>query len=83
MRNPTRSDRPAAFVPAPDSPSADFKRRRFLLALGAGGAGAAAAAAAALPAMAAAQSATALPTDQDTGYRETKHVRDYYRTAKL
>jgi hypothetical protein len=83
MRNPTRSDRPATPVPASDSPSADLKRRRFLLSLGAGGAGAAAVAAATLPGVAAAQPAVAAPTDQDAGYRETDHVRDYYRTAKL
>ena len=83
MRNPTRSDRPAAPVPASDFSSADLKRRRFLLRLGAGGAGAAAVAAAAMPGVAAAQAAVAAPTDHDAGYRETKHVRDYYRTAKL
>jgi hypothetical protein len=81
MRNPTRSDRPAAPVPAPVSSSTDPKRRRFLFTLGAGGAGAACAAVAAFPAVA--QSVTTEPAAQDALYRETAHVRDYYRTAKL
>jgi len=61
--------------------SADPKRRRFLFALGAGSAGAAAAAAAVLPSAAAATEATAGAAE--TGYRETEHVRDYYRTARV
>jgi len=65
----------------PKSRSADPARRRFLFALGVGGAGAAAATAGALPAAATAQ-ATA-PTDQDAAYRESEHVRDYYRTTRI
>ena len=70
---------------APDatqkSRSTNPARRRFLFALGVGGAGAAAATAGALPAAATAQ-ATA-PTDQDAAYRESEHVRDYYRTTRI
>jgi len=83
MRNPTRSDRIAAPVPASDSPSTDLKRRRFLFSLGAGSAGVAAAAVTALPGVAVAGTAVAGPADQDSGYRETKHVRDYYRSTRL
>lgn len=83
MRKPTRNDHAAVPSAASGAPSADLKRRRFLLALGAGGAGAAATVASALPGAAAAQTATAQAADDDSGYRETKHVRDYYRTAKL
>ena len=63
--------------------STDLKRRRFLFTLGAGGAGAAVAVAGALPGAAAAQLATAPTTEDASGYRETAHVRDYYRTAKI
>jgi hypothetical protein len=73
----------ASPVATPASPSTDLKRRRFLFTLSAGGAGAAVTAMAAMPA-----SAAALPpataTDADAAaYRETAHVRDYYRTTKL
>jgi hypothetical protein len=63
----------------PASPNADIKRRRFLLTLGASGA----VAAATIPVAAAAQTVTAQPAAQDDGYRESVHVRDYYRTARL
>ena len=58
----------------------DPARRRFLFALGVSGAGAAAASAGALPASAAQEAA---PTDQDAAYRESEHVRDYYRTTRI
>jgi len=61
------------------APSADFSRRRFLLALGAGSAGAAAAAA---PIAAQATDPGPEP-DAAQGYRETDHVRTYYATARL
>ena len=82
MRIPTRSVHSVATVPAADSSSTDSKRRRFLLTLGLGGAGAAVAVAAAGPAAAvgAVTAASDAPVD---GYRESAHVRDYYRTAKL
>lgn len=73
-------------APAPDaareSRPADTKRRRFLVTLGATGAGAAVAAAA-LPAVAAPQPSAAPSSDEDAAYRATRHVRDYYRTAKI
>lgn len=62
------------------APSADLKRRRFLLALGAGSAGAAAAAA---PLAAQAVDSAASAPDTAQGYRETEHVRDYYASARL
>jgi hypothetical protein len=80
MRIFPRSPRPAATVPEAAPSSTDPRRRRFLLALGVGGAGAAAAGLAALPAVAASEGTT---TESDGKYRETAHVRDYYRTAKL
>jgi len=80
MRKSPRSDRPAAAVPGAANASTDPKRRRFLLALGAGGAGAAAAGVASVPAIAAPD---APDNGQDGRYSETTHVRDYYRTAKL
>lgn len=58
----------------------DPARRRFLFALGVGSAGAAAATAGALPAAAAQEAA---PADQDAAYRESEHVRDYYRTTRI
>jgi hypothetical protein len=80
MRNRTPSGVSAAPVIA-SSPSTDLKRRRFLFSLGAGGA--AAVSAAAMPTASVAQAATAETNDTGSGYRETQHVRDYYRTAKL
>jgi len=64
---------------APQAPSTNLKRRRFLLALGAGSAGAAAAAA---PIAAQAVDPAADPS-ASKGYRETEHVRDYYASARL
>ena len=88
MRNSTSSKHSSgkhslALTPTPDSRSTDLNRRRFLFTLGASGASAAVAVASALPGTAAAQIATAPSTDDDSGYRETAHVRDYYRTAKI
>jgi hypothetical protein len=77
-----RGVRPAATVPVPASSSTDPKRRRFLLTMGLGSAGAVAAAVAAGP-VAATQAVTAESAAPDSGYRESAHVRDYYRTAKL
>ena len=67
---------------APDSAqrSTDPGRRRFLFALGMSGAGAAAATSAALRAAATQEAAAA--TD-DGAYRESEHVRDYYRTTRI
>ena len=60
--------------------NADTKRRRFLFALGAGSAGAVALGAAPKSAVACNDPP---PADNAAGYRETEHVRDYYRTAKI
>jgi len=79
---PTRSARTVAPVALPPtSGSPDSKRRRFLLTLGVGGAGVAASAAAPVSAVADVTVASSAVTND--GYRETAHVRDYYRTAKL
>jgi ferric-dicitrate binding protein FerR (iron transport regulator) len=64
------------------TPSTDLKRRRFLLTLSAGGASAAAAAVVA-PNIAAAQDTVATATTDTAEYRETEHVRDYYRTTRI
>jgi len=66
-------------APQPTKSSTDVKRRRFLLALGAGSAGAAAAA---VPLANAVEAATSQP-DESKGYRETEHVRDYYASTRL
>ena len=81
MRALPRSDRSAATVSEAAPSKTDPKRRRFLLTLGMSSAGAAAASIAALPA--AAEDSVTSDSDSDGRYRETTHVRDYYRTAKL
>jgi hypothetical protein len=87
MRHSTASTPAAAQVAsASDNASrqvdaaTDVKRRRFLLTLGAGSASAVA-----LGAVAPAAIASDATTQQGgtAGYRETAHVRDYYRTAKI
>jgi hypothetical protein len=83
MRTSPSRDRSAAADPAASPTSTDPARRRFLL--GAGSAGAAAAMTV-LPAAATAHvAAPAAPAEDDTvaKYRETQHVRDYYRTIRL
>ena len=85
MRNRTPDGGFRLPVNALPNTSTDLKRRGFLLALSTGGAGAAAsviAAPIAAPiAVVAAQAATT--SDDGSGYRETEHVRDYYRTARI
>ena len=81
MRIPTRNARIAATVELTPSGSPDSKRRRFLFTLGLGSAGAAMSAAASVSAVADVMAAP--PAIAEDGYRETAHVRDYYRTAKL
>jgi hypothetical protein len=79
----TSSQRKAqASDPTHVSQSTNLKRRRFLLALGAGGAGAAAIAAQPL-AQPLAQSGAEGATDAQKGYRETEHIRDYYATTRI
>jgi hypothetical protein len=83
MRTPSRSDRPATTEAAASSPVASPKRRRFLFSLGAGSAAGVAATALSANAAATVVAPAAAPTDTGAGYRETEHVRDYYRTTKL
>ena len=64
----------------PTQKSTDPARRRFLFTLGVGGAGVAATASGALQAAAMQEVA---PQSDDGAYRESKHVRDYYRTTRI
>jgi shikimate 5-dehydrogenase len=80
MRTPQR-DGHVPTVPSA-SPEANVKRRRFLLALGAGGAASAAAAAQAIGAPVA-QENTAAERTESRGYRETDHVRHYYASTRI
>jgi hypothetical protein len=82
MRTPTRSAAVAAtsLEATPSSGSPDSKRRRFLFTLGLGGASVAVSTAASVSAVTAAADPSSVAAD---GYRETEHVRRYYRTAKL
>lgn len=66
-------------APQSTKSSTDVKRRRFLLALGAGSAGAAAAA---VPVANAVEAATS-EAGESKGYRDTEHVRDYYASTRL
>jgi hypothetical protein len=81
MSNSSQRAAPAS-VPTRATDSPDIKRRRFLLALGAGGAGAAAVATSALgsPVLPAASPDEA---ESSQGYRETDHIRDYYATTRI
>ena len=82
MRNPiSSSGTPASFAEASSSGSPNSKRRRFLFTLGLGSAGVAVGAAASVSAVAEMTAVDAAPSD--AGYRESAHVRDYYRTAKI
>ena len=80
----TSSSQRAAQAPDAAHPakSTDLKRRRFLLALGAGGAGAAAVATTPLARPLAPTEITGA-ADSGQGYRETEHVRDYYATTRI
>jgi hypothetical protein len=73
---------PTAATSVASTPNANLKRRRFLLALGAGPAVGAAAATQAL-ATSAAPTPAAEAADPTQGYRETQHVRDYYASTRL
>ena len=82
MRTPSPSDRTGTTL-ASASPKTSLRRRGFLLSLGAGGAGAAAAVLKALPTTAAVEPQTTSSNHPGSGYRESEHVRDYYRSARL
>ena len=63
---------------------ADLKRRSFLLTLGAGGAGAAAlAVGAGSGAPQVLQQAVKTADEKGSGYAESEHVRNYYRTTRV
>jgi hypothetical protein len=72
----------APLRPESDARAGNAKRRGFLLALGAGGIGAAAIAARSLTGTAPAAAGGESDTAPGAGYRETSHVKRYYRTAK-
>ena len=78
----TSQPKAQASVPTHPVQSPDPKRRRFLLALGAGGAGVAAAATQTLAAPISVSSVSGA-ADAAQGYRETQHVRDYYATTRI
>ena len=63
----------------------NLKRRGFLLAAGVGSAGAVAAVAVATGVVkeAAVPAVSVKADDQSAGYEETRHVRNYYRTARI
>jgi hypothetical protein len=63
------------------APVTDTKRRRFLLAFGAGAASAASTSALAASPAAIVPPAQSVPVSQ--GYRETDHVRKYYASTRL
>ncbi len=78
MSDTSRRDSPA--VPN-TPPQPDVRRRRFLMAFGAGAAGAAAAAPAVAGSAAIVAPAAAAP--EAKGYRETEHIRNYYASTRL
>ena len=78
MRNAKSLEHSAASESA--QKASDPGRRRFLVTLGVGGAGAAAATSGALQAAATKDTA---PLSDDGAYRESQHVRDYYRTTRI
>jgi hypothetical protein len=74
---------PSAAASVDPTPHANLKRRRFLLALGAGSAAGAAAATQALATPVAPTAAADAAATAKQGYRETQHVRDYYASTRL
>jgi hypothetical protein len=75
---PHRDHSTAAPIAAAHSPNT--KRRRFLMAFGAGAAGAASASALAAAPAAVIEPVESKPASQ--GYRETEHVRKYYASTR-
>lgn len=66
----------------PVSRPANLRRRGFLLSIGAGGTAAAAVALKPLSAVSPPAVPLAAPA-AGQGYRDTQHIRDYYRTTKI
>jgi hypothetical protein len=67
-----------------DKKPENFKRRGFLLAAGVGGAGAVAAVVAVKARKDSAPPATVVKAEDKAGsYEETRHVSNYYRTARV
>ncbi len=66
----------------PESSPASLRRRGFLLTMGAGSAAAASVALGSVPAVTAPAGPEKAPA-AGQGYRDTQHVRDYYRTTKI
>ena len=66
-----------------DKKPENLKRRGFLLAAGVGGAGAVAAVAVGIGKEKAPPVATVKPEDKAGSYEETRHVSNYYRTARV
>jgi hypothetical protein len=79
MSDASRHDSLAARAQKPQA--TDVRRRRFLMAFGAGAAGAAASASA-VSGPAAIVAPTA-PEPESKGYRESEHVRNYYASTRL
>jgi hypothetical protein len=66
-----------------DKKPENLKRRGFLLAAGVGGAGAVAAVAVGVGKEKTPPVATIKPEDKLGSYEETRHVSNYYRTARV
>jgi hypothetical protein len=81
--SPQRERHESSPTSATPSPQADVKRRRFLLALGAGSAATAAATAQAIVAPVVPAAPVSAPDEKTSGYRETDHVRNYYASTRL
>ncbi|QRM17952.1 formate dehydrogenase [Dechloromonas sp. TW-R-39-2] len=66
-----------------DNKQTNLKRRGFLLAAGVGSAGAVAAVATAVSGKEAVKPAIAVVEEKAGGYEETRHIANYYRTARV
>lgn len=66
-----------------DQQPENLKRRGFLLAAGVGSAGAVAAVAAGVGKNAAPAALTVTTEEKTGGYAETRHISNYYRTARV
>jgi len=66
-----------------DKKPENLKRRGFLLAAGVGSAGAVAAVAAGVGSKSAETVTTVKAEEKTSGYAETRHVSNYYRTARV